>query len=66
MDLKERIAAKIAGEPPEHLRRSALLEEIVTAFDRGGVDVVKARLVDKVSGWEKEFSENLALLRKVL
>ena len=66
MNYREAVERQIAGETNELNRRKELWEEIVTAYEQVGGDVVKSVLTTHVDKITREFEELLKRLREKL
>jgi hypothetical protein len=66
MNYKKNIEARISGDPAEQERRKAILNEIMSAFEKGGTEAVEAALTRKVSDIEKRFHRGLDEIRQKL
>ena len=66
MSYKKNIEARIPGDGTEQERRKAILNEIFTAFEKGGAEAVEAALTRKINDIEKNFHRTLDELKKKL
>ena len=63
---KKKIEARIPGDSTEQERRKAILNRIISAFEKGGADAVEAALTRKIGDIEKSFHRTLDEIRKKL
>lgn len=66
MSYKKNIEARISGDSTEQERRKAILNEILSAIDKGGAEAVETALTRKISDIEKSFHRTLDEIRKKL
>ena len=64
MSYKKNIEARIPGDSTEQERRKAILNGILSAFEKGGAEAVEAALTRKMSDVEKSFHRTLDEIRK--
>ncbi len=64
MNYKKNIEARIPGDSTEQERRKAILNEVLSAFEKGGAEALEAALSRKISDIQKNFQYTLNELKK--